>query len=180
MSERNYELVFRTSPLVGANAFALPNGTIVMTDELVNLVDNTDHLSGILLHEIAHVQYRHSMQQLARQSSLSALILLVTGDASFASSLILLLPTVLIEAEYSREFETEADVFALDVIQHNNLSLDNFIVAMEKLMHDHTHTETDQAHDNEEDKTVWDYFSTHPPTDERLNRFRQAQQRLGE
>ena len=35
-----YRLEFRASPVIGANAFALPSGIIVMTDELVKLARN--------------------------------------------------------------------------------------------------------------------------------------------
>jgi Peptidase family M48 len=49
------KLIFRASPRIGANAFALPGGTIIMTDELVAAAKSDDEIAGVLAHEIAHV-----------------------------------------------------------------------------------------------------------------------------
>ena len=47
-----YKLLFRQSELFNANAFALPNNTIVITDSLIHLLENQpDPILAILLHE---------------------------------------------------------------------------------------------------------------------------------
>lgn len=173
---RHYQLVFRSSPVIGANAFALPDGTVVMTDELVELVEDPKYLSGILLHEIGHVKHRHSLQTLVSQASFSALVLVFTGDISLASSLVLLLPSILIEAEHSRKFEYESDTYALEAMQYLNIPTEYFSIAMEKLMS----IEEDESEAHHEDKgksSLFGYFSTHPPTQERIDRFRQQPSR---
>ena len=71
-----------------------------------SVTDNADELSGILLHEIAHVELRHGLQTVVSQAGLAAIFLLLTGDVSVASSLVFVLPTFLLEASYSRKFET--------------------------------------------------------------------------
>ena len=45
-----YRLEFRASPVAGANAFALPSGIIVMTDELVKLARNDREVIAVLAH----------------------------------------------------------------------------------------------------------------------------------
>ena len=47
VSDREFTLLLRSAPDIGANAFALPDGTIVVTDELMMLTENVDELSGI-------------------------------------------------------------------------------------------------------------------------------------
>ena len=63
---KGYRLLFRDGGRMGANAFALPGGTIVMTDQLVEKSKSDDEIMGVLGHEIAHVEQRHSLRQLYR------------------------------------------------------------------------------------------------------------------
>ena len=46
-------LVFRSASF-GANAFALPSGIILFTDDLVNLAKTDDELFAVLFHELGH------------------------------------------------------------------------------------------------------------------------------
>ena len=48
---------------IGPNSFALPGGTMVMTDELVKRVDADEGiLVGVLGHELGHLRHRHGMR----------------------------------------------------------------------------------------------------------------------
>jgi Zn-dependent protease with chaperone function len=105
----NYRLEFRKSGQVGANAFALPSGLIVMTDELVGLVDNDRELIGVMAHEIAHVENRHGLRVLFQNAGTLLLVSALAGDMSSISTAGETLPTLLIESGYSRRFEKEAD-----------------------------------------------------------------------
>ncbi|MCU0762954.1 MAG: M48 family metallopeptidase [Hydrogenophaga sp.] len=62
-----WQLSFHKSEMLGANAFALPGGYIVMTDELVELLnDQPDAIVGVLAHELGHVQHRDGLDMLVR------------------------------------------------------------------------------------------------------------------
>ena len=77
-----HRLVFRKSR-IGPNAFALPGGTMVMTDQLVELVDHDDAvLTGVLAHELGHLQARHGMRMLVQATAIGAVSSLVFGDFS--------------------------------------------------------------------------------------------------
>ncbi len=163
----NYELLLRNTGKM-ANAFALPNGTIVMTDALVRLADNDAQLQSIMLHEIGHVAHRHSMQMLVRQAGLSLVLLLITGDVNAASNIIILLPGWLAQASYSQSLEREADTYALEEMQARKLDTNAFANIMLKL--------EAQANANKKNSSesgqMFDYLSTHPPTSKRIERFR--------
>jgi Zn-dependent protease with chaperone function len=107
-----YSLEFRKSPVIGPNAFALPSGTVVMTDELVKLSVDDRELDGILLHEIGHVRERHALRAIIQNAGVFLFIASLSGDLSEISSAAASLPTVLVHSEYSRAFEREADRFA--------------------------------------------------------------------
>ena len=54
-----YRLLFRSIPEIGPNAFAMPGGTIVITDALLERFPDDDTIAGVLAHEIAHVAEGH-------------------------------------------------------------------------------------------------------------------------
>ncbi len=107
-NEEKYTLHFRRG--IGINAFALPSGDIILTDELVKFSDgNDDMVYGILVHEKGHVVHKHSMQLIVKASIISAVITYFTGDVS---SIVATLSTSMLNADYSRNFEKEADIYA--------------------------------------------------------------------
>lgn len=197
-SEFEYQLLFRRAGM--PNAFALPNGTLVMTDTLVELADRNDMLAGILLHEIGHVEERHSIQMLVRQAGLAAVVALVTGDVD-AAGVILLLPNVLAQAHYSQSLETDADTYALKAMRKKDIDTDSFADIMTKLSNygvasakEKGAGEEDGDKDGSSDadvfsrsddnsnaaeslgEKIFDLVSSHPATEERIERFRQAKE----
>jgi Zn-dependent protease with chaperone function len=113
---RGYEprLVLHFRRGMGANAFALPGGTIVMTDGMVELADKhqlgDEALAGVLAHEIGHVMHRHTTRLLVEQGVLNVGLGLALGDVSWLLSTGSSLLTGL---SYRRNHETEADCFAV-------------------------------------------------------------------
>jgi Zn-dependent protease with chaperone function len=108
-----YRLEFRDGGVIGANAFALPGGIMVVTDQLIMLAQNDTEIVAVLAHELGHVKQRHAFRQ-TLQGVLSGLILAaITGDVSSIGSG---LPAALMQMKYSREHETEADFFALNAL----------------------------------------------------------------
>jgi Zn-dependent protease with chaperone function len=109
-----YQLEFRDGGMIGANAFALPGGYMVVTDQIIELSKNDTEIIAVLAHELGHVKQRHAFRQ-SLQGVLSGLILAaVTGDVSSIGSG---LPAVLMQMRYSREHETEADMYSLNAMQ---------------------------------------------------------------
>lgn len=128
-------LVFRRGGWIKANAFALPDGHVVLTDELFRLVQSDDELTGVFAHEMGHVVYAHGLQRIYQASVIPAFIVVVTGDISQVSQLAVLLPTLLIETSYSREFEIEADRYAIKTLRRmgkNPAAMADLLERMEK------------------------------------------------
>ena len=116
---RPTRLLIRESE-IGPNALALPGGTILLTDDMVRLVQNdTRVLSGVLAHELGHVQYRHGMQTLVQIGVLGAATSLVWGDFS---GLLATVPLWLGQAHYSRQAEREADGHSVGVLRDAGIS----------------------------------------------------------
>lgn len=126
-------VLFRDGGSIGPNAFALPDGTMVFTDQIVALSRDDDELLSVLAHEIGHVAERHSMQGLVRSSLMGFIILAVTGDVSASSELLLGVPLLLMELSHSRKFESQADDFALDYMRRNQIEPSHFINIMSRM-----------------------------------------------
>ena len=107
-----YELVFRSGGAIGANAFALPSGLVVVTDELVALAENDREILSVLAHEVAHVEKRHGLRSLYGGAGVFLLVSVLAGDVASVTSVAASLPAILLESGYSRAFEREADELA--------------------------------------------------------------------
>jgi Zn-dependent protease with chaperone function len=107
--EGGYRLIFRSAPEIGPNAFALPDGTIIVTDEMIALVRRDAEIQGVLGHEMSHVERLHGLQSIYQASLVPAAIAFLTGDITQAGQIATILPGILLQSAYSRGFEDQAD-----------------------------------------------------------------------
>jgi Zn-dependent protease with chaperone function len=152
-----YRLEFRASPVIGANAFALPAGIIVMTDGLVKSSVDDAEVLGVLAHELGHVHHRHTMRRLLEGSAIVLIIAAVTGDVASASSLAAGAPAALLQMKYSRDNEREADHYAIDMMRAAGLDPRHLAALLQRI----------EAQAPERFGAVPDFLSSHPSTEER-------------
>lgn len=134
LSPHHYHIQFRHAEQLGPNAFALPDGTIVITDQLVALLEqDKEVLQAILLHEIGHVEHRHSMRLIAQTLASSVMISYLFGDLSGMADLFAGASTTLVQNQFSQELEWEADNYALQQLDKLGQDGESFAKAMEKL-----------------------------------------------
>jgi TonB family protein len=141
-----------------ANAFALPGGIIILSDELV-LLATDDELAAVLAHEIGHWQLKHGMQNLLRRSVALLLVAGVSGDLSTLTTFGSALPLTLLQQGYSRQFEHEADAYAVESLRlagRDPRHLGTLLLKLENRRGPHR-------------ELTW--LSTHPPTAQRLARI---------
>lgn len=146
------------APALGANAFALPDGRIFMTDELVGLAGGDEELLAVLAHEAGHHVHRHGMRQALESSSVFVAAGLLMGDVS-GSSLAVAIPAVLLTSGFSRGHEREADAYAFDLLERRGISPRAFADIMRRLS---------DEHGGRADGELIGYLSTHPPSPERI------------
>lgn len=163
--EKRTVLFREGSKAIGANAFALPGSTIIFTDQMVKLAEDDEELLSIYLHETGHISYRHSIRSVLQSSAVVLLITFVTGDGSGIAESLYGIPIILAHSAYSRKFETEADDHAYEMMQEHDIPLHRFADIMERLEKEHSASE-DQS-------KVTNYFSSHPATADRVQKFSQ-------
>ena len=175
-----WSLAFRRG--MGANAFALPGGTVVLTDEIVQVAERQglgdEALVGVLAHEIGHVAYRHTTRMLVQQGVLQMGLELALGDVS---GLLSSGSALLTAMSYSRAHEREADCFALGLMHRAALPtapMGDLLLAMAQDARSGgkdpqpgkaTEPGQDEAH------PVWSLLSSHPDTAERARALRAGQ-----
>ncbi len=155
-----YRVEFRDAPGIGPNALAIPGGTIVVTDQLVALLDDDREFDAVVAHEIGHQQHRHALRQTLRSSFVLVIAALFTGDVSSASTIVVGVPTFLLRNHYSRGFEEEADGFAFNTLAAHDTSPAWFAAAMRKL-DDHEDSRKSGIGGNA-------YLSSHPSSAARI------------
>ena len=151
--------------MLGANAFALPGGTIVVTDELVELLEGQPAtLLSVLGHEWGHLRHRHGMRAVAQASLLALATSLMLGDVS---SVIAGIPAMVGQLGYSRDAEREADAEAVRVLRAAGLSPAAMVALFARL----------QARRNAKasgSSSLPLALASHPLDDERIAYFRAA------
>lgn len=168
-----WQLHFRQSK-IGPNAFALPGGVMVMTDELVELVNRDEQIIvGVLAHELGHVHGRHGMRMLIQVTGLGAIASLVLGDFS---TILAGVPTLLGQASYSREAEKEADDFSVTLLQAAKISPSVMVTLFEKLSESREKDNENKKPADEGANSSWlgIAFSSHPANADRIAFFKQA------
>jgi Zn-dependent protease with chaperone function len=129
-----FNIQFRQSETMGANAFALPNGTIVITDELVKLIDDDhDLLTAILLHEIGHIEHKHSMRLISEALATSIAVNYFFADLGGLVEFFAGISNTVVQNQFSQKLEWEADNYALSKLDELGMDRESFADAMKKL-----------------------------------------------
>jgi len=162
----HYRLEFRNSVVIGPNAFALPGGTIVITDALVEASQSPEEVLAIAAHEMGHVELRHAMRSILQNSAIAVVAAAFTSDAASLSVAVGSMPALLAQTKYSREFETEADEYAFRLLKKHNYSPASFAAIMERLFEKQG-----------KQPQMFNFISTHPVTEERIKQARDSAQK---
>jgi len=160
-SSNRWPLLFRRSPALGANAFTLPDGTIVLLDDLVAQLHDDKQVLAVLSHEAGHAEGRHGLQLLLRSSAVGAFLAFYLGDLS---QLVAAAPAALVQAKYSQSLEWQADEYGAKVMRANGMSPGLLADALRQLSKSHP------------DAAGVSYLTSHPPTAERMRRLEELAQ----
>jgi predicted Zn-dependent protease len=151
-------LNFRDGGRLGANAIALPGGTIILTDQLEALADNDDQIAGVLAHEIGHVEHKHSLRQLYRALGLAFMIGVIGGDSGQIVEDVVANAALLDTFAYSRAFETESDIHSVEVMIRAGRDPMAFVDLLDKIL-------KSVNIDPQKEETGW--LSSHPGNKDR-------------
>lgn len=148
------------------NAFAVPGGAIFVSRSLVDLCEGDDgQLAGVLAHELVHVDAKHAVRNLARDTALragfrflpffrGALLRRVAGGME-----------ELLTQGYRQDQEFEADLRGSRLARQSGFAPDGLLRLLERLERRYPEGRSVVAE-------VLGYFRSHPPMRERIRRLR--------
>jgi predicted Zn-dependent protease len=136
------------------NAFALPDGHIMVYSGLIRTCNSPEELAGVLSHELAHITNHHVMKKLVKEVGLAVLISMTTGGN--AGEVIAETARTLSSTAFDRTLEREADLAAVDYLAKADINPEPFADFLFSLaLGEHKATK------------YFTWMSTHPDTKER-------------
>ncbi len=95
------------------NAFCTPGGYIYVYTGLIKFLESEDELAGVMGHEIAHADERHSTEALTKQYGTEVLFAILFGNDQGTLTQV---AKGMIGLKYSRDNESEADMRSVDYL----------------------------------------------------------------
>ncbi|AGA77306.1 M48 family metallopeptidase [Echinicola vietnamensis] len=135
------------------NAFAMPDGYLVLYTGLIRNVDKQEELTGVICHEIAHIEENHVMKKLAKEVGISMLVSLTTGSSGAGVAEV---AKLLSSSAFDRDQERAADLKAAEYMENAQIDpehLANFLFKM--------------SLDDHEALSYLTWISTHPDSEAR-------------
>ena len=116
------------------NAFATPGGYIYVYTGLIKYLDNADDLAGVIGHEIAHADLRHTSRNLQKQYGVQILLSTALGqDASQIEQVAGQIAGTVAGLSFSRDFEEEADAESVIYLAETRYACNGAASFFEKL-----------------------------------------------
>jgi Zn-dependent protease with chaperone function len=137
------------------NAFALPDGSVVVYTGIIASMKNYEELVGLIGHEVAHVNHRHSMKMLCRNLSGYLFISTVLGDANGVMAVLGDNINTLQSLSFSREFEHQADTEGFKIVTLNKVNPIGMSTLFKRLQ-------------KENNSVIPEFLSSHPLTADRI------------
>lgn len=94
------------------NAFCTPGGYIYVYTGIIHFLDAENELAGVLGHEIAHADERHSTEALTKAYGIDVLFSVILGDDNAVAQV----AAGLLNLSYSRQNETESDMRSVEYL----------------------------------------------------------------
>ena len=139
------------------NAFALPDGHLVVYTALIREARNEAELMGVIAHEMAHIELNHVMKKLVKETGMSMLAAMVTGGGG--SETVAETAKVLSSTAFDRGQEREADLTAADYLINADIDPTPFAGFLRRL----------SKSKNKQLERYFSWISTHPDPEERAD-----------
>lgn len=151
------------------NAFCAPGGYIYVYTGLMRYLDAEDHLAGVLGHEIAHAELRHSSLRLQKEYGAERLLdfALLTNPFSLRQAVNASILKDLMTLDFSRDQEAQADDYSVRYLSTSGYACDGASGFFAKLL------------DKGQDVNIPEFLSDHPASDARVRDIRQSAEEAG-
>lgn len=150
------------------NAFATPGGYIYVYTGLIKYLKEADALAGVLGHEVAHADLRHTSRTLQKQYGVSVLLGILVGEnSSQLEQIAAQLAGNLAGLQFSREYETESDLRSVEYLAKTEYACDGAKIFFQELENSGQTGGTPE------------FLSTHPSPVNRIQNIEEKADELG-
>lgn len=125
-----YRLLFRNGGQSGALLYSLPDGLIVLSDELLSALPDDTEILALLCHELGHIYYRHALRAAIESRFLSIGAVSLLG---FENQAVSLLARGFLDSSLSEGSGLQADQFARRMLEANGISASKLDSALARL-----------------------------------------------
>lgn len=150
------------------NAFALPGGYIYVTKGLMKAAGSDAEVAAVVAHELGHVNRKHSVRQ-AEKAGLMTLVVALMGvkDETEKYQKAAAIAAFFANQKFSRVDEYEADRCAVEYTSKAGFDPNGLVTFFNRINNDNALTK------------VTKYFSTHPPTTDRIKAAQEHIKKIG-
>ncbi len=141
------------------NAFCTPGGYIYVYTGLMKYLDDASSLAGVIGHEMAHADKRHSTRQMTEQYGIETLLSFIGGNAQQIASI----TAQLVSLKFSRNHETESDTYSVKYLCQTKYRADGAADFFEKIG----------------SQGIPAFLSTHPDPGDRVTNIKKQKNDLG-
>ena len=157
------------------NAWAMPGGKIALNRGLLYQLNSEAELAAVLGHEIVHAAARHGAKSIERGVFLQGAMLavgLATHDSNYANLIVggSQLSMGLITTKYSREAESEADLYGMEYMKRAGYDPSAAVTLQETFV---------RLSKEQKSEFLTKLFASHPPSAERVSANKATLSRLG-
>jgi len=124
-SQYTYKIRVVDDPTV--NAFALPGGNVLVYRGLIEKMNSSEEIAGVLAHEIQHVEQKHGMKSIVHQLSFKVLIAMMVGDSEGVGQF-LDAAGMLGTLSYGRDAEREADLMGMNMLHNAKIDPQGMVI----------------------------------------------------
>ena len=136
------------------NAIALPDRHLVVYTGMIRYCKSPEELSGVLAHEIGHIEHGHVMKRLRKEVGLSMLVALAGGEAN--GEIARETARRLSSTAFDRQLEGEADAFAVHMMAKAEIDPEAFADVIFRL-----------SQEKNDIPKRFEWISTHPNSQDR-------------
>lgn len=180
IDDKRYPLKFHIVEDASLNAFAMPGGNVILHSGLLLAAESPEEVAGVLAHEIAHVQQRHGIRGILSSTGLFLVVQSLLGDVSGILAVLTDNGSLLLSRSFSRDFEREADDYGWHYLVDSEIRPDGMIRFFERMRDEERKVaeKLKEVAPVEVDGGALQLVSTHPATQERIDRLQQKWRQL--
>jgi predicted Zn-dependent protease len=167
-SDVTFPMTFKLIEADEINAFTLPGGYVFINTGLLKLSGNEAELASAIAHELGHAAARHATRQASRDRLVGMGTIPLAILAGPAAGLVVKAAAPMAFMQFSRAFETEADLLGIQYLWKSGYDPDASIDLFEAL----------ESTEKRQPGSVAKLFRSHPLTPERIEKTQKNIDRL--